>query len=223
MTHYSFIVNIVKTCRFEAKALYCSPMRFCSSCGQPVALHQIANDARPRFVCSSCGSVHYSNPRILVACLAYHGERILMCRRAHEPRRGLWALPAGFMEENESLEQAAARETLEETGVEVSPAALVLYSILSLPHMNQVYVTFRTELPTVPQMQPGPESLDVALIGEHDIRRDEWAFGSLLSESRPAEMFREIRTRTFSIHQMRHGDLFEMRDESRVHALKDST
>jgi 8-oxo-dGTP pyrophosphatase MutT (NUDIX family) len=126
------------------------------------------------------------------------------------------------MEENESLEQAAARETLEETGVEVSPAALVLYSVLSLPHMSQVYVTFRTELRSVPQMQPGPESLDVALIGEHDIRRDEWAFVSPLSENRPAEMYREIRTREFSIHQMRLEGLFEMRHEGLAHALKDS-
>jgi ADP-ribose pyrophosphatase YjhB (NUDIX family) len=197
-------------------------MMFCSSCGKPVELRRLTNDTRPRFVCTSCGSVHYSNPRILVACLAYHGERILMCRRAHEPRRGLWALPAGFMEENESLEQAAARETLEETGVEVSPAALVLYSVLSLPHMNQVYVTFRTELRSVPQMQPGPESLDVALIGEHDIRRDDWAFVTPLSESRPAEMYREIRTRAFSIHQMRLEGLSEMRHEGLAHALKDS-
>ena len=89
--------------------------------------------------------------------------------------------------------------------------------------MNQVYVTFRTELPSVPQMQPGPESLAVALIGEHDIRRDEWAFVSAGSESRPAEMYREIRTRTFCIHQMRLEGLVEMRHEGRAYALKDST
>jgi len=124
-------------------------------------------------------------------------------------------MPAGFMEDGESIEQAAARETVEETGVNIQPGDFLLYSVLSLPEMNQIYVTLRSELPQVPEMKAGPESLEVRMIGENDIRRDEWAFASLLENNRPAELFREIRSGRFAIHQMRLGGSFEDRHATR--------
>jgi ADP-ribose pyrophosphatase YjhB (NUDIX family) len=190
-------------------------MKYCSACGGPVALQIVDDDARPRFVCQSCMAAHYSNPKVLVACLAYHGDRILLCRRAREPGRGLWAIPAGFMEDGESIEQAAARETAEETGVDIQPRDLLLYSVLSLPEMNQIYVTLRAELSCMPEIKAGPESLEVRMIGETDIRRDEWAFASLLENNRPSELFREIRSGRFAIHQMRLGGSFEDRYATR--------
>jgi hypothetical protein len=91
----------------------------------------------------------------------------------------------------------------------------LLYSVLSLPEMNQIYVTLRSELPHVPEMKAGPESLEVRMIGETDIRRDEWAFAPLLDNDRPSAMFREIRSGRFAIHQMRLGGSFEDRYATR--------
>jgi ADP-ribose pyrophosphatase YjhB (NUDIX family) len=195
-------------------------MRFCCSCGNPVALQRVAQDARARFVCVSCGTIYYANPRVLVGCLAYYHDRILLCKRALEPCRGLWSIPAGFMEENESLEQGAARETLEETGVEVDPAALALYRVVSLPDLSQVYVVFRVQLRSIPPMNPGPESLDVALIGESDLPSEQWAFTSFHNPARLAELFGEIRSGSFLIHQTRLSGNIHVHRDSRTYALK---
>lgn len=195
-------------------------MNFCCSCGKPVALQRVAHDARARFVCVSCGSIHYENPRVLVGCLAHYHDRILLCRRALEPSRGLWSIPAGFMEENESLEQGAAREMIEESGVQVDPAELALYRVVSLPDLSQVYVVFRVQLRTIPPMNPGPESLDVALIGESDLPSEQWAFTNFHSAARLAELFGEIRSGVFSIHQTRLSGNLCVRRESRTYALK---
>jgi ADP-ribose pyrophosphatase YjhB (NUDIX family) len=194
-------------------------MNFCSSCGSRVQLSSVPGDSRLRFVCGSCREIHYSNPKILVACLAYFEERVLLCRRALEPCRGLWALPAGFMENHESLEQAASRETVEETGVEIDPSALLLYSVLSLPEINQVHVTLRAELDRVPRIVPGPEALEVRMIAEPDVSRDEMAFAILMDNIYPSVTYKEIRTRQFAIHQIRLGGQFPTPHESRLFPL----
>jgi ADP-ribose pyrophosphatase YjhB (NUDIX family) len=147
---------------------------------------------------------------------------MLLCRRAIEPRRGLWALPAGFVEDHESLEQAASRETLEETGVDIDPGLLLLYSVLSLPEMNQVYVTLRVELDEAPRVIPTPEALEVRFIGEGDIPREEMAFALFMGDQYPSEAYREIRLRRFSIHQMRLGGQFPTRHENRSFPLLQS-
>ena len=79
-------------------------MNFCSHCGERVSLQVPAGDNRPRYVCDSCGQIHYQNPRIIAGCLPVHGDKVLLCRRAIEPRYGYWTLPAGFMENGESTE-----------------------------------------------------------------------------------------------------------------------
>lgn len=89
-------------------------MNYCSHCGGSVASQIPAGDNRPRFVCMECQTIHYQNPRIVAGCLPVWQEQVLLCRRAIEPRRGYWTLPAGFMENGETMQQAAARETLEE-------------------------------------------------------------------------------------------------------------
>jgi ADP-ribose pyrophosphatase YjhB (NUDIX family) len=125
-----------------------------------------------------------------------------MCRRALEPGRGRWSIPAGYMERGETIEQAAARETAEEVGIVLNPEALELYAILSLPAIDQVYITLRTELLEEPRLHCGPESLEVGLFGERDLTADQWAFASTLVSNSAATVFREIRTGRFGIHKM---------------------
>ena len=119
-------------------------MIFCSNCGARVTEKIPAGDNRPRYVCDACKTVHYQNPNIVAGCIPVWKDRVLLCKRAIEPRYGLWTLPAGFMENGESTELAAARETLEEACGKVSDFAL--YGVFSIPHINQVYLIFREEL-----------------------------------------------------------------------------
>jgi len=151
-------------------------MKFCSNCGGPISQLIPQGDNRLRHVCAQCLTVHYQNPRIIAGCLPVWGEQVLLCRRAIEPRHGYWTLPAGFMENGETLEQAAARETAEEACARVSN--LSLYTLFDLPHINQVYMLFRAELVDL-NFQPGAESLDVQLFHERDIPWSELAFPTI--------------------------------------------
>lgn len=119
-------------------------MKFCSACGQPVTQQIPQGDSRLRYVCESCQTIHYQNPNIVAGVLPTWGSQVLLCRRAIEPRRGFWTLPAGFMENGETLDQAARRETVEEACARVGPTSL--YQLFDLPHINQVHVFFRAEL-----------------------------------------------------------------------------
>ncbi|MGA7802924.1 MAG: NUDIX hydrolase [Gammaproteobacteria bacterium] len=148
-------------------------MNFCSQCGAPVHVQIPAGDNLPRFVCTGCGVIHYRNPKIIAGCLPYWEDRVLLCRRAIEPRSGLWTLPAGFMENGETVQQAAARETREEALAEIGSAAL--YAVYSVPHINQVYMLFRAPL-VRPDFGAGAESLEVALFDADRIPWQELAF-----------------------------------------------
>ncbi len=126
-----------------------------------------------RFVCESCQTIHYHNPKIVAGCIPEWGDQILLCRRAIEPKAGLWTFPAGFMEIGESTEQAARRETEEEAHAQVELTSL--YAVLSLPHIGQVYMVFRGRLVT-PEFSAGEESLDVRLFKRDAIPWDAIAF-----------------------------------------------
>jgi ADP-ribose pyrophosphatase YjhB (NUDIX family) len=148
-------------------------MNYCSHCGTPVERRIPAGDSLPRYVCPACGVIHYTNPKVVVGCIPEWGQKILLCRRAIEPRHGLWTLPAGFLEDNETTLEGAVRETLEEAGARVEAAGL--YTLFNLPHANQVYVMYRARLLDL-DFKPGPESLDVRLCGEAEIPWGEMAF-----------------------------------------------
>ncbi|OFZ66414.1 MAG: ADP-ribose pyrophosphatase [Betaproteobacteria bacterium RBG_16_56_24] len=148
-------------------------MKYCSLCGASVELRQPLDDNRTRYVCISCGEVHYQNPKLIVGSIPVWEDKILLCRRAIEPRHGLWTLPAGFMENGETTTEAAARETLEEANARVSIEEL--YSLYNLPYINQVYLLFRARLLN-PEYSPGAESLEVRLFSEKDIPWDSLAF-----------------------------------------------
>jgi len=148
-------------------------VNFCSQCGSSVTLRVPHGDHLPRHVCDSCGAVHYQNPKIVAGCIPEWGEQVLLCRRAIEPRRGHWTLPAGFMENGETTQAAAARETLEEAGGVMD--ALRLYVLINLPHISQVYMMFRGRLRDG-QAEAGSESLEVRLFREEEIPWDDLAF-----------------------------------------------
>ena len=149
-------------------------IRFCNYCGENVSLLTPAGDDRDRHVCDACGQIHYQNPKVVCGCIPVWGERILLCRRAIEPRKGLWTLPAGFMENGETLQHGAARETMEEACAEI--AGQTLYAIYNLPRVNQVYVMFRAELTGEDCFAPGAESLETRLFEERHIPWDHLAF-----------------------------------------------
>ncbi len=148
-------------------------MNYCSECGKPVAKKIPSGDNLPRFVCDSCQAIHYHNPKIVAGCIPEWEGQILLCRRAIEPKAGLWTFPAGFMELGEGTEQAARRETFEEAQANV--AITRLHSVLSLPHIGQVYMTFVGSLLSK-EFGAGLESLDVQLFDRVEIPWDELAF-----------------------------------------------
>jgi ADP-ribose pyrophosphatase YjhB (NUDIX family) len=148
-------------------------MNFCSQCGAGVRVSIPPGDDRPRHVCTRCGTVHYQNPKVVVGCIPEWQGRILLCRRAIEPRYGFWTLPAGFMENGETVQQGAARETLEEASARVEISGL--YTLFNLPHINQIHMLFRSRLLDL-EFAPGAESLDVALVDEAQVPWDALAF-----------------------------------------------
>ena len=152
-------------------------MNFCSQCGAPALEFRIPDgDTLPRRVCAACGAIHYQNPKVVVGCLPVWDEKVLLCKRAIEPRLGLWTLPAGFLENGETIFAGAARETEEEARarVEIGP----LYTVISLPHISQIYVMFRARLLDL-DFGPGPESLEVRLFEEEEIPWSGLAFRTI--------------------------------------------
>jgi ADP-ribose pyrophosphatase YjhB (NUDIX family) len=150
-------------------------MNFCSECGERLVLETPPGDHLPRHVCKACGAIHYQNPKIVVGCVPDHAGRILLCKRAIEPRLGYWTIPAGFMENGETLEQGAARECYEEALARVEIGSLlVVANVLSA---RQVHVFFRAHLPE-PQFGAGPESLEVMLVEPAQIPWADIAFPS---------------------------------------------
>jgi ADP-ribose pyrophosphatase YjhB (NUDIX family) len=148
-------------------------MKYCSACGSAVDLLVPDGDTIARHVCARCGEIHYVNPKIVVGCVPCWEQRILLCRRAIEPRHGLWTLPAGFLENDETTITGAARETLEEAQARVKITQL--YALFNLPHINQVYIMFLADL-IEPSYAPGPESLEVELYREPDVPWEQIAF-----------------------------------------------
>lgn len=152
-------------------------MKFCSNCGSGALEWRIpADDTRPRFVCPVCHTVHYDNPKMVVGTLPVWRDQVLLCRRAIEPRRGYWTLPAGFLENGEPLEGGALRETAEEANARV--AELAMYTVITVLHVHQVHVIFRARLLDL-DFSAGDESLEVRLFDEASIPWEEIAFRTI--------------------------------------------
>lgn len=148
-------------------------MKYCSTCGHPVEQRIPSGDNRHRYVCPSCETIHYQNPRIVAGTVPVWEGRILLCRRAIEPRYGYWTLPAGFMENSETTDEAAIRETREEALAEVNIDDL--YTIIHVPHIDQVHMFYRATL-TTGEYGAGEESLETELFELDAIPWDEISF-----------------------------------------------
>jgi ADP-ribose pyrophosphatase YjhB (NUDIX family) len=181
-------------------------MNFCSKCGAPVTHEIPPDDNRVRAVCRACNTVHYENPKLVVGCIAEWEHRILLCRRAIEPRSGLWTVPAGFMENGETTAEGAARETLEEANARVEIVSL--YALYNIPHINQVYMLFRARLLDL-DYSPGSETLETRLVTEDEVPWDRLAFATVrntlhhyFSDRRSGE----YRFHMGTIEPLPHGD-----------------
>lgn len=148
-------------------------MKYCSECGGRIARRTPYGDRVPRYVCDSCQTIHYQNPRVIVGCIAEWRGRILLCRRAIQPRYGYWTIPAGFLENEESSVDGAIRETWEETGTQIEIDGL--YSVFDVTEVHQVYLIYRAHLLS-PWFNPGSESLEVRLLRPDEIPWDRLSY-----------------------------------------------
>lgn len=170
-------------------------MKYCSVCAAPVRLAIPPGDNRERWCCDKCGTIHYQNPNLVLGTIPEWQGRILLCRRAIEPRYGYWTLPAGFMENGETTRAGAERETTEEAGARI--AMDELFSMLDVPHVHQVHLFFRARM-LAPELDPGPESLEARLFAEDEIPWGEIAFRTV--EQTLRWYFSDRRAGTFGLH-----------------------
>ncbi|CAM3594420.1 ADP-ribose pyrophosphatase [Psychrobacter glaciei] len=148
-------------------------MRYCLQCGNEAERKIPATDNIPRLVCPNCGYIHYENPKVICGSLVVHKGRVLLCRRAIEPQYGLWTIPAGFMENGETIADGAARESFEEAEAVVTNPHL--YCLYDIPDIGQIYAIYLNDLKDG-AYGIGSESLDCALFSEEDIPWDSIAF-----------------------------------------------
>ena len=133
-------------------------------------------DNRERLTCPDCGFIHYENPKIVVGSVVSFEDRVLLCRRAIEPRKGLWTLPAGFLELGESPAEGATREAMEEACARIE--VLDLLAVYTIRHISQIQLFYRARLLS-PEVACGPESAEVGLFRWEEIPKGELAFPSV--------------------------------------------
>ena len=170
-------------------------MNYCCNCGDTVKLGTPSGDDRPRYLCESCGTIHYENPKVVVGCIPEMDGKILLCRRAIEPRSGKWTLPAGYLENGETVAQGARRETLEEAGARIE--ILAPYALFNICYVNQVYLMFRARMIDA-HIKAGSESSAVRFFSESDIPWDQIAFTVI--EETLRQYFKDRPTGLFPFH-----------------------
>jgi ADP-ribose pyrophosphatase YjhB (NUDIX family) len=193
-------------------------MKFCSECGARVSLQAVAGDTRRRFVCDGCGKTHYQNPNVLVASYVCVGDKILWIRRGTAPAIGKWAMPGGFMENDETPEAAAARELEEETGLAVSADEMILVSVSSILNMAQTHLVFRCHLDEIPPVCETKEAIECGWFDEAAMPWSELAFPTI--EPHVRQVYRWLRNGNYGI---RIGFIDESSSQYRVYRLDNST
>jgi ADP-ribose pyrophosphatase YjhB (NUDIX family) len=175
-----------------------SPIRHCRNCGAAV-VYRVPDDGdtRERAVCPACDTIHYENPLNVVGTVPYWGDHVLLCKRNIEPRWGKWTLPAGFMELDESTEEGAARETVEEAGAHFEMEDLL--SVLSVPRVGQVHLFYRARLLS-DRFDPGHETIEARLFAESEIPWDEIAFRTVRETL--LAYFADRRAGRFRVHNL---------------------
>ncbi|MFM1765513.1 MAG: hypothetical protein RIU71_1276 [Pseudomonadota bacterium] len=171
-------------------------IKFCRACGSAV-LYRLPDDGdtKQRAVCTACNLVHYENPLNVVGTVPHFGERVLLCKRNIEPRKGKWTLPAGFMELGESTSEGAARETIEEAGALFNMGELL--TVMSVPRVGQVHLYYLAEL-TSDQFNPGFETQEARLFLESEIPWEELAFRTVQETLK--HYFEDRQTGAFKVH-----------------------
>jgi ADP-ribose pyrophosphatase YjhB (NUDIX family) len=169
----------------------------CRECGSRLTRAVPDGDNAERELCPACGYVDYENPRILTTCMVHEGNRLLWIRRAQPPDAGKWAIPGGFVECGENLQEAASREVEEETGVRLDPWSMSLYGIGSLPLIGQVYVTFRAPLQGQ-RFHCTEEAVDVALFAASELDWADVAYPDINFHVR--RFYREVSNSDFGIY-----------------------
>jgi ADP-ribose pyrophosphatase YjhB (NUDIX family) len=182
--------------RYTGPMLLARRIQHCRVCGARTEYRVPADDNRERAVCSACGEIHYENPLNVVGTLPVWGEQVLLCRRNIEPRKGLWTLPAGFMELGETAAAGALRETEEEAGahIELGP----LFTILSVVRVGQVHLFWRARM-LDPHLAPGPETIEARLFHEHEVPWDQIAFRTVRQTLE--HFFADRRAGAFVLHE----------------------
>jgi ADP-ribose pyrophosphatase YjhB (NUDIX family) len=170
---------------------------FCSNCGGTLELKIPDGDTIHRHICSQCGLTHYQNPKVISGCLVYQNDQVLLCKRAIEPRIGLWTVPAGFMENGETTRQAAQRETIEESNANVELANLFI--VANLPHANQVYLLYLAKL-LDNNFHPSNESSEVRLFSKEQTPWNEIAFYTV--KLALSKFFYDLDRNHFSLHEI---------------------
>jgi ADP-ribose pyrophosphatase YjhB (NUDIX family) len=170
-------------------------IRHCRVCGHEVAYRVPADDNRERAVCPACGEIHYENPLNVVGTIPVWGDQVLLCRRAIEPRHGLWTLPAGFMELGETVAEGALRETVEEAGARIELQEL--FTLLNVVRAGQVHLFHRARMLDA-SLDPGPETLEARLFREDEVPWDELAFRTVRETLK--HFFADRRRGRFELH-----------------------
>jgi len=151
-------------------------MMFCLKCGFKMTLLIPETDTRQRFVCSQCKYIHYDNPKVIVGILPVIDDDILLCKRAIDPEKGKWTIPAGFLECGETLLEGAKREAREEAGIDVSDT--MLYATFSIPRISQIYVIYLGNLANR-HYCVGVETEAIQFFSHQDIPFNDIAFSSI--------------------------------------------
>jgi ADP-ribose pyrophosphatase YjhB (NUDIX family) len=170
-------------------------IKHCRACGGPTAYRVPADDNRDRAICSACGEIHYENPINVVGTVPFWDDQVLLCRRNIEPRRGLWTLPAGFLELGESTADGARRETDEEAGARIELGAL--FTVLNVVRAGQVHFFYLARLLDT-RFAPGPETIETQLFREHEVPWDEIAFRTVRETLK--RYFDDRRSGRFGVH-----------------------
>ena len=170
-------------------------LNFCSVCGHAITRRIPPGDNRERAYCDQCGAVHYVNPKVVVGTVPVWGARVLLCRRAIEPRYGYWTLPGGFLETDETTPDGAIRETVEEAGARIRLGPLL--TMLDVVHVHQIHLFYRAELLDL-DFAPGEETLEIGLFDEADIPWSDLAFRTVSETLR--HFFDDRRRGHFELH-----------------------